>query len=40
VFVDDASLMTQETLATIDMPNQMIWLCALDGYRELVIENA
>lgn len=39
VFVDDASLMTQETLATIDMPNQMIWLCALDGYRELVIEN-
>ena len=40
VFVDDASLMTQETLSTIDMPNQMIWLCAADGYKELTIENA
>lgn len=40
VFVDDASLMTQETFSTIDMPNQMIWLCAADGYKELTIENA
>ena len=40
VFVDDASLLTQETLKTIEMPNQLIWLCAVDGYKELTIENA
>lgn len=40
VFVDDASLLTQETLSTIDMPNQVIWLCAADGYKELEIKNA
>lgn len=36
IFIDDASLLTQETLKTIDMPNQMIWLCAVDG-KELEV---
>lgn len=40
VFVDDASLLTQDTLSTIDMPNQMIWLCAKDGYKEIEIQDA
>lgn len=40
VFVDDASLLTENTLTRVDMDNQLIWLRAVDGYRELVIENA
>ena len=40
VFVDDASLLTQDTLKAIELTNQVIWLCATDGYKELVIENA
>lgn len=40
VFVDDASLITENTLTRVNMENQLIWLCAADGYRELVIENA
>lgn len=39
VFVDDASLITENTLTRVNMENQLIWLCAADGYRELVIEN-
>lgn len=38
VFVDDSSLLTSETLSSIDMPNQTIWLCAEDGYKDLKVE--
>ena len=37
VFVDDASLLTKESIEQIDMSNQIIWLCAEDGYKELVV---
>ena len=40
VFVDDASLLTQESVSEIKMDNQLIYLCAKDGYKELTIENA
>lgn len=39
VFVDDASLLTQESVSEIKMDNQLIYLCAKDGYKELTIEN-
>lgn len=38
VFVDNASLLTKETFDAIKMDNQMIWLLAKDGYKELTIE--
>lgn len=38
VFVDDASLLTQNTVKTIKMPNQLIWLCASDDYKELYVK--
>lgn len=38
VFVDDASLITQDTFSMIDMPNQTIWLFAKDGINELKVE--
>ena len=40
VFIDDASLLTQETINTIDMQNQLIWLFAKDGYSELTVERS
>lgn len=40
IFIDDASLLTQETLSTIEMQNQMVWLCAMDGYKGLTVEKA
>ncbi len=39
IFVDDASLLTQETTKGINMDSQTIWLCAMDGYKGLVVEN-
>lgn len=38
VFVDDASLLTQESVSEIKMDNQLIYLCAKDGYKELTLE--
>lgn len=38
IFIDDASLLTQETIDAIDMQNQLIWLFAKDGYKELTID--
>lgn len=40
VFIDDFSLFTSKTEKEIVMDNQLIKLCATDGYKELVIENA
>ena len=38
VFIDDASLLTEESINAIDMQNQLIWLFAKDGYTELTVE--
>lgn len=40
VFIDDASLLTQDSIEKINLKNQLIYLCARDGYKELTIENA
>ena len=40
VFIDDASLLTQNSIEKIGLENQLIYLCARDGYKELTIENA
>lgn len=40
VFIDDASLLTQESIDKIKTDSQLIFLYAKDGYKELVIENA
>ena len=40
VFIDDASLLTEESIKAIDMQNQLIWLFAKDGYTELTVERS
>ena len=38
VFVDDASLLTENSTKTINMDTQTIWLMAVDGIKEVVVK--
>lgn len=40
IFIDDASLLTQSSIDKMQLDNQLIFLRAKDGYKEMVVENA